>query len=232
MDITQVLIRLLRRSKKPEALQIDKAALQIAQSASKALESERIIEEKTTPQALAEVQEFSPSIELQKESLQLGIAAGYTSKLLREIESSLIRIESQMITKDWFSSKSEKQTPQLVEIMKQHDENEQKRFEAIQNSLNSFRSIAQVSPEPMKSELFQEIEKIESQLPLTGKMKEVLQIVKEVGEISYDDLAKKLNLTEVSGLRGLLSNMVKRTDQIERFERDRKGWIRHKKTEI
>jgi hypothetical protein len=164
---------------------------------------------------------------LQKESLQLGIAAGYTGKSLREIESSLNRIERQMITRDLFNLQFEDKTPELIELLRQHDEKTEKALEAIQLSLNSLRGIAKMSPEPIRTQLTQEIQALEAKLPLTIRMKEILEIVKEVGEISYEDLAKRLNLTEISGLRGLLSNMMKRTDEIERFEKDRKGWVKY-----
>lgn len=160
-----------------------------------------------------------PPIELQRDSLQLGVAAGYTGRAIKEIESSLSRIESQMTTKDWISSKFEGNITELVTLMKKHEENEERRFEAIQNSLYELLGAA-------KTEAIPKVEPA-VKLPLTSRMREILQIIKQAGEMSYEDLAMKLNLEKVSGLRGLLSEMVKRTNEIERFTKDRKGWVRY-----
>jgi predicted ArsR family transcriptional regulator len=53
----------------------------------------------------------------------------------------------------------------------------------------------------------------------------LISIAKEQGEISYTDLANKLNITE-DALRGLLANTMKRTNKIERFAKDGRGWVR------
>lgn len=160
--------------------------------------------------------EPSSTIELQKESLQLGVAAGYTGRAIREIEASLARIESQMVTKDWF--------------IIQFKENIEKRLETIQNSLDTLLSLVQKVPEPIKTELTTRIQTLQKELTLTPKMQELVQAVKDKREISYTDLAQLLNITE-DALRGLLSITVKRASQlgiiIERFERNGRGWVRH-----
>jgi archaellum component FlaC len=201
-----------------------KAQPQAIQSELQSFQSPQSLIESQINQSIIKSPEES-SIELEKDSLQLGIAAGYTGKFIKEIESSLNRIESQMVSKDWFAFQFEDHTPELIDVMKQHEENDQKRFEAIQNLLNSLQKTAERAPEPIKTDLFRQIQTIESQLPLTPKMLDLLNVVREFKEISYNDLADKLNITQ-NALRGLLSLTVRRTNKIERFEKDGKGWIR------
>jgi hypothetical protein len=216
MDITQAILRFLRRPKRSEALESEVKSIQ---ERSEAIQ-EPISQEKP------EVYEAPSSIEVQKDSLELGIAAGYTGRALKSIESSLIRIESQMTSKDWFDLQFGHSLRELVNVLKQHEGKEQVRFESIQSSLDSLRGIANLSPQPIRDQLFRQIQTIESQLPLTPRMRQIIEIAKQQGEVSYEDLAKTFNLDGTSSLRGLLSNMVKRTKEIERFEKDGKGWIR------
>jgi len=214
MGFLQTLKQILRRKPKIEALESAATKTEALQQRSEALESLQS----------APITEEKPTIELQKDSIQLGLAAGYTGKFIKDVESSLTRIESQIVTKDWFSSQF---GDRFINSLKEHEENEQKRFEALQNTVNSLRQTAKKTPEPIKTELFKQIKAIERQLPLTPKMDELLKIVKESKEISYDELHDKLSIS-VSALRGLLANMMKRTNQIERFEKDKKGWVRYK----
>lgn len=210
-----------------QALQAEKPKVQALLSKPQALEP-----------ALQSIHEEAPvprkplSVELQKDSLQLGLAAGYTGRTLREIESSLNRIESQMVTKDWFSFHFEDKTPDLLETLKKHDEKEEDRFKALQNILENLQKTATKAPEPLKTELLEQIQTIEKQLPLTPRMKEALEIVKQYKEISYEELRFKLNNISISALRSLLANMAKRTDKIERFKRNGKGWLKYKEMEL
>jgi len=202
--------------KKIEPLQSDEAALQ---SASNDLNRFKALQSDEIPTA-------QESLDLQKDSLQLGVAAGYTAHFIKRIESSLDRIEAQILTKDWFDHKFDEKISEFGSLIKMHEENDQKRFEIIQNILIELKNLAKKAPEPVKSELVGKIEAIEKQLPLTAKMKEVLEILKQSNEMSYEELASKLHIS-VSAIRGLLSNMSKRTDEIERFEKDKKGWVRY-----
>ena len=177
-------------------------------------------------QSISEKESLKPQlIELQKDSLQLGVAAGYTSKFIKDIDSSLNRIESQMVTKEWFTSQFEDRTPELIELLKEHEEKQEKRFETIQSLIQSLQKTAKKAPEPIRTELFEQIKAVEAQLPLTDKMKRLVNVVKEAGQITYADLAIRLGITE-NALRGLLSNTVRRTDKIQRFKRNGKGWVR------
>jgi DNA-binding CsgD family transcriptional regulator len=207
---------MLGMQKKIEPLQSDEAALQ---SASNDLNRFKALQSDEIPTA-------QESLDLQKDSLQLGVAAGYTAHFIKRIESSLDRIEAQILTKDWFDHKFDEKISEFGSLIKMHEENDQKRFEIIQNILIELKNLAKKAPEPVKSELVGKIEAIEKQLPLTAKMKEVLEILKQSNEMSYEELASKLHIS-VSAIRGLLSNMSKRTDEIERFEKDKKGWVRY-----
>lgn len=171
---------------------------------------------------------------LDKDSFQVGLAAGYTGKSIKEIERSLDRIESQMITKDWFNLEFEDLTPELIGRVKsmqkgleEHDSSVQERFKAIQAAVEKMEGAAEKAPEPLKEDILKEIKAIKAQIPLSPKMKELIDIVKLEGEINYEDLAKRLGVT-VSALRGLLSNTLKRTDEIERFKKAGRGWVRYR----
>ncbi|MBI4009883.1 MAG: hypothetical protein HY361_01650 [Candidatus Aenigmarchaeota archaeon] len=160
----------------------------------------------------------SPSaIQLEKESLQLGIAAGYTGRSIRDIESSLDRIESQMVTKDWFTIK-------LEEAIKTHENNEESRFQAIEATLGSLIRYFDSLPAQTRLETIKDAVR---NMRLTNKMLQLVSIARDIKEISYFDLATRLNISQ-DALRGLLSLVVKRTDQIQRFERENKGWVRFK----
>ncbi len=220
MGLIKFLRQIFRRKSKEEALQSDQSALESNQSPNQSFESDsNLIQINQSINHQISQQEKS-SIELEKDSLQLGLAAGYAGRALKEIESSLTRIESQMITKDWFTLQLR---DQLIKMLEEHEENEQKRFETILEALNSLKEIAQKAPEPVKSELLTQIRAMETKLPLTRRMNEILEILKQVGEISYSELAARLNISE-SALRGLLSHMAKRTS-IKRFIRNGRGWV-------
>jgi len=146
---------------------------------------------------------------------------------LREIENSLLRIESQMITKDWFNLELKEKLLKLLKLVEDHEKEEEMRFKALQSAIEGLRSKALELPEPFKSELSQQIDVLESSLPLTPKMKRVMEILRGTKEISYKDLAERLGIS-VSSLRGLLTNMCRRTQEIERFTRNGVGWVRLK----
>jgi hypothetical protein len=230
--------RLLRRKKAIQSIQSIEPSIQ-----SDSIDSiDRLKPKKKavllTGRGATEVQESLTPAEkqpsLEKDSFRLGLAAGYTGKSIKEIEHSLARVEGQMVTKDWFKTEFEDQTPKLVEnlenireILEKHDLSTQKRFKSIQSSLEKMQGLAVKAPEPIKTDILKEIKTIKSQIPLSSKMEELVSVVKSLGELSYKDLATRLGIT-TSALRGLLSNTMKRTDEIERFRRGGKGWVRYK----
>lgn len=177
------------------------------------------------------------SITLEKDSLKLGVAAGYISRYLIDIEDSLKRLESMMTSKDWIMinilpklDQTISAIQQLKEIISKHEANEEKRFEIIYDSINKLRSIQPTLPEKSQNIISETIENLK-RASLTPKMEEILRIVKEKGEISYLELSEKMNIT-IDSLRGILSKMCKITDEIERFEKEGKGWVRYKAIRI
>ena len=215
MGILDHLRRIFKKKRSTEALET------IDQSLERFDEAQRPI-----AQSFKEDQVPKPThIELEKESLQLGVAAGYTGRSIRGIESSLSRIESNMITKDWFGLQFPTKED-LKLLFNKLEENEQMRFETIQGLLTSLQRTTGKVPEPLRTELTEKIEEIQKQLPLTPKMEGMLLIIKEFGEIGYEDLANRLGIS-ISALRGLLSYTVKRTDKIKRFKKNGKGWAKY-----
>lgn len=245
MGILEKLRQLFRKGSKDKALQSASTALQSDLKRSnqrfKALESAEDFADYGKKQTdeyddrgVSGFSKLSRPVEIQKESLQLGVAAGYTGKSIKEIETSLARIESQMTSRDWFMSNFEDRTPKVLGILsdiknalEKHDLNASKRFESIESALNRMMTTARTAPVPIRNELVKEIESIRSTLPLAPKMMQLVEIVKEAGKISYDDLGRRLGVTR-SSLRGLLSNTMRRTEEIERYSVGGKGWVRYK----
>ncbi len=191
--------RLFKRNQALESASSDSQSLQID---TQALESQALQSASNTE---------NKSVEIQKDSLHLGIAAGYTGRVLRDIEASLNRIETQMVTKDWM-------TMQVKDDL-------ERRLEIIQRTLTGVSDIADTLPPTQRSQIMEKIQSIEASLPLTPKMLQVMALLQEQKELSYDDLASRLSIT-VSALRGLLSQMTKRTQKIVRIEKEGKGWLK------
>jgi len=177
--------------------------------------------------------EGKPTISIDKESLKVGMAAGYISRSLISIEDGIERIEISMPSKEWITMNilpKIEQVQQAIynirEILMDHERNEEKRFEVLLEAINKLKTIAPSLPEPIKTEILSTAASLKS-AALTPKMQQILDILKERREISYQELAEKLGIT-TDGLRGILSRMVKVCDEVERFEKDGKGWIRIK----
>jgi len=166
---------------------------------------------------ISEQTDEATEVAIQRDSLELGLAAGYTGRAIKEMEASLNRIELQMATKDWVMANFQSSFLMLENILKnmQNDvKNTEKRLENIENYLksNEMHVISHISEE-------------KTPIPhLTAKMRELLSIVEQAKEISYFDLSQRLGIS-ISSLRGLLSIVVRRTGKVKRFERDNKGWV-------
>lgn len=188
MGIKDALIKLLHREKQPiqrfEAMQSDV----------KAMRSEEI----------AQYPEQSTGLEIQRDSLQLGLAAGYTGQSIRTIETTLNRIELQMATKDWVTANFQGTLDLLLNMQKNNQEymeNMRKRLENIENLVKSIEDNVIYH-------------KSKDQEEMTAKMREAMKIIELSGEISYEDLSRRLNIS-ISSLRGLLSIISRRTDRIK-----------------
>lgn len=164
-------------------------------------------------------------IDLERGSLQLGIAAGYTAKTLKSIENSLERIELGMINKEWLLNTLNEHLIPLAKKLEEHELNSEKRLQTLIELINSIYNLSQKVPEPLKKEFLSQIRKAENQL--TPKMKQLVSIVKETKEISYTDLATKLSISE-SALRGLLTLTIRRGAPIERVNTYGRGWVRYR----
>ena len=159
------------------------------------------------------------NINLQKDALELGLAAGYAGRSLKSIETSLERLESLIITKDWASQ-------ELLPLIKSIDQNEQKRFETIVSILNSIDKVAQKSPINIKHDLMEIGSQLESHGNLTNRMIRLINAIKEAKEIDYTTLAEKLNLSE-DGLRSLVSVVCRKTNEIQKFRKGEEIWLKY-----
>jgi hypothetical protein len=216
MGLWQSIFKLFRRK---EALQLESERIE---SLDKALSSIPTSDEKV--------------LQIDKEALQLGVAAGYASRSLKNIEDSLFRIESLIVTKELFKTELKEINSQIIQtlqalqsikqLMEEHEAKEQSRFEKIIEALTKLESAAYKAPEPIRKEILTQIEKIEAELPLTERMSKILSILKERKEISFRELAQLLGYKHVSTVRGLISLMKRRMNQIETFRMNREGWVR------
>jgi len=176
---------------------------------------------------LAEPVKRQPTIELQKDSLELGMAAGYAGRSLKEIESSMYRIETLMASKEWFTTQFGSQLRAIYDSIRVHDENTARKLGMIEFLIQSLEKTAKRAPEPLKTELLEQIETLESQVRTpTRKMQKLVEIVKAHGEISYTELAAGLEISE-SALRGLLSNTVRRTSSVTRVSKGGKKLVKY-----
>lgn len=185
-------------SERFKSIAIDSEAMQIDRSSIEPKEPRSIISSSNID---SNYQDTSSKLSLEKDSIQLGMAAGYTSRSIRDIESSLIRIESQMVTKDWLSSHLSNYQFNLSRIIE--------KLEIIYNLLQN---------EPVKDG--------DAKEKITSRMRDLIDAVKVSREISYEDLSRNLGM-ETSALRGLLSNTIRRYPILERFERSNRGWVRY-----
>lgn len=161
--------------------------------------------------------------EIEKDSLQLGFAAGYTGRSIHDIHKSLERIETMMPSRDWL-------LVQLEEQLKRHEEGEERRLQTLLNALESLRSLSLGAPEPLKTQLLDKITEIESKHAPSKKMIELIQLVKLSGQASFKDLAEKMDLSG-SGFRTLVKLTLERTKEIEKFNIDKKTkGLRYKTT--
>jgi len=179
----------------------------------------------------AEPVKRQPTIELQKDSLELGMAAGYAGRSLKEIESSMNRIETLMASKEWFSTQFGPQLRAIYDSIRIHDENTAKKLEMIEILIQSLEKTARKAPEPLRTSLMQQIDAMKAELPLSPKMQELVDVVEKSGKISYDDLCTKLGVQR-SSLRGLLANTMKRTSRIERFVENNRSMVRTKAMQL
>lgn len=167
--------------------------------------------------------ELTPS-DLEKESLQLGFAAGYTGRSIHDINAALNRIETILPSKDWLLI-------QLEELLRRQEEGEQRRLGIVLEALTSLRSLSSKAPEPLKGQLLDTISIVESKFEPTRRMKELIQLVKLTGQASFKDLATKMDLTG-SGFRSLVMMTLPRTNELEKFTVGKEKWLKHRSSSV
>lgn len=174
----------------------------------------------------------SKDLSLERTSIELGLTAGYFGRSLKEIENTLKKIEDEMVSRDWFIYNLNEGFRKIAALIARHDESVNTKLSLIETLIKDLKNAAYSLPQPYRSEFISRIESVERKLPLTPRMKQVLKILQERGEISYSELSQMLGITE-SALRGLLSTMSKRLidQKIERFTKNGKGWVRLKRSE-
>ena len=188
----------------------------------KRLFQKKAFENYSNKQTDKQTNELLPS-ELEKDSLQLGFAAGYTGRSIHDINKALGRIEATMPTRDWLLIQFEEQ-------LKRHEEGEERRFQTIIEALESLRSLSLQVPKPLRQEITRQIDVIESKYKPSKKMKELVQLIKAYGEVSFSDLSDKMGLSP-SGFRNLVWMTLRRTNEIETFtkkEDNRKKWLKYR----
>ncbi len=241
MGFVDRLKRLFKRSKAIEALEspqpsesenskekrveaIEKTeALESPIESIKSLEALQALESPITSKQ-EEAKKDSETIELQKESIKFGLAAGYFGRSIREIENTLSKLESDLPNKEWIISKLDEKFERLESILKDHDSRTSILLSQIYSMLMDIKGVAEKAPEPIKTQLLTRIEAAKTKI-LTPRMKDAINIIKDRKEISYEDLAREMGIS-VSALRGLLSLIVARYPYIERFTRNGKGWVK------
>ena len=178
----------------------------------KMLTKDKVIESPSLTHSITQLEQQPPqTTAIEQDSYHLGLAAGYTGKSIKDIESSLARIESQMISRDWFLIHYQTLTQQVTETM----------------SLMR-RILEQLAKSGYKMPI---ISTPSADLPkITPKMALLVDIARDSGEISYEDLSKRLGLSTIHGLRSLVSEASKQIPELQRFKKGRKGWLKYKET--
>jgi len=247
MGVISFIKKLLFKKKEPErfidlnrsesidsTIRID-ANRSIQRFESMRIDANRSIDIQESPKStfISSTEAEKPTISIDKESLKVGMAAGYISRSLINIEEGIERIETLMPSKEWITINLTPKIEQIQQtiinikdILTSHEKNEERRFGMLLDAITKLKTLAPSLPEPTKTEILSTVSTLKS-AALTPKMQQILDILKDRREISYQELAEKLGIT-IDGLRGMLSRMVKVCDEIERFEKDGKGWVRLK----
>lgn len=162
----------------------------------------------------------------EKESLAAGMAAGSAKKSIDIIEENMRRVINILEERLPERALSHEQFEQVV---KESSEVESDIAE-IRNSLSKMPDLLnKLESIQNRLEALQESHKVirsdsESLRP-SQSMIRIYEKVKEMGEVSFRDLAEQLGMS-VSGVRGLVSKGKNRGLNLETFIRDREGWVK------
>jgi len=218
VSLLSKLKKLFKRKSEPEVLE-EKFKLKEEESAPQRSEALRSASERFE----SEVLEEKP-----KEAFSIGFAAGYAGKSLLTIEEKVRGLEEKIITKEWAQSEVVKRLDDILFALQKHDESTKKIHEKIAYHLIRILEVAQNLAQPHREAIEKEVEEIRKEISLTPRMQKVLELIREKKEISYKELARNLGYSSISGIRALLSEISKRTDEIERFVKNGEGWVRIK----
>lgn len=165
-----------------------------------------------------------------KEEFKVGVATGYFLRSLKEIENILNRMEATQVTKDWFLANFEDKTPELMNALRETNEKLEESFKRLEESVKRIESMlerlqALTSASSNARDDYERLQALTSNEEFTEKEAKALEIIMEKGEISYEDLAKELEVS-LSYTRALLSKIAKNRPDIVRFKREGKGWVK------
>lgn len=165
-----------------------------------------------------------------KEEFKVGVATGYFLRSLKEIENVLNRMEATQVTKDWFLANFEDKTPELMNTLRETNEKLEESFKRLEESVKRIESMlerlqALTSASSNARGDYERLQALTSGEEFTEKEAKALEIIMERGEISYEDLAKELEVS-LSYTRALLSKIAKNRPDIVRFKREGKGWVK------
>ncbi|MEM5874808.1 MAG: winged helix-turn-helix transcriptional regulator [Candidatus Aenigmatarchaeota archaeon] len=212
-----------------EALKSDYQSIQSDQKSIQSEDNTRATQSFQTSTNLATL------LEEKEKELPTGIIIGYTSKTLKNIEEGILRLEKSLPDKEWLKAELNEYFTKVIESLKialkaidEHESRSNLRYESIESALNRIEEIAlSLKESTQKEQIIREISEIRKNMPLSPRMQQILEMLKEKKEMSYEEIAQSIGIS-VSALRGLLSEMCRRTDMVERFEKDGKGWLRFK----
>ena len=165
-----------------------------------------------------------------KEEFKVGVATGYFLRSLKEIENVLNRMEATQVTKDWFLANFEDKTPELMNTLRETNEKLEESFKRLEESVKRIESMlerlqALTSASSNARGDYERLQALTSGEEFTEKEAKALEIIMERGEISYEDLAKELEVS-LSYTRALLSKIARNRPDIVRFKREGKGWVK------
>ncbi|MBI2547011.1 MAG: hypothetical protein HYW23_01035 [Candidatus Aenigmarchaeota archaeon] len=110
----------------------------------------RLIQNQSINQSDESINQSISDIRLQKDSLELGMAAGYAGHSLKSLESAMERLESSVITKQWAEA-------YLLPFLKSIDDNEQRRFETLLSLLNYLKGTSVYIKGSWRDKLFRSL---------------------------------------------------------------------------
>lgn len=200
-------------------------------SSSTVADESKPIEAKITNEGDRSIDRINQSIDhfeiTEKESLRIGITAGFITKSIKNIEDLLNKIETKALSVDIFKEILDQRVNKIIEEIKIHELKEQRRTEKIIEFLDFLTTFSKNLPLSYRHKLEHQVEKVQKELKLTPQMEKIVEFVKSKGEASYDEISQAFNISS-SYVRGIISLAISRGAPLERFIKENKGWVRSK----